>query len=36
MSAYQAYIAGQLRDYAYPDEDIQAAMKDLPEVNLPE
>jgi tryptophan synthase beta chain len=35
MSAYQAYLGGELRDYAYPEAAIEAAMKDLPEVNLP-
>ena len=35
MSAYQAYLAGQLVDYAYPKEAIEAAMADLPEVRLP-
>jgi tryptophan synthase beta chain len=32
MSAYQAYYSGQLRDYAYPEEAVKAAMADLPEV----
>jgi tryptophan synthase beta chain len=35
LAAYEAYLAGQLRDYDYPEEDIQEAMKHLPEVNLP-
>lgn len=35
MSAYQAYLTGQLQDYAYPKEAIEAAMADLPEVKLP-
>ncbi|MGD9093229.1 MAG: TrpB-like pyridoxal phosphate-dependent enzyme, partial [Anaerolineales bacterium] len=35
MGAYQAYIAGSLEDYAYPEEAIQAAIQNLPEVNLP-
>ena len=33
MSAYQAYFAGQLQDYEYPEEDITKAMKDLPKVS---
>jgi len=32
LSAYQAYLSGKLEDYAYPAEEIQAAMKDLPQV----
>jgi len=32
MSAYQAYFGGQLHDYAYPAEAVQAAMKNLPNV----
>jgi tryptophan synthase beta chain len=32
MSAYEAYLAGKLQDYDYPQEAIQAALKDLPEV----
>lgn len=34
MAAYQAYYSGQLEDYDYPQEAIDAAMADLPEVNL--
>jgi tryptophan synthase beta chain len=34
MSAYEAYLAGKLQDYEYPDEAIKAALKELPEVNL--
>jgi tryptophan synthase beta chain len=30
MAAYEAYFAGQLRDYAYPREKIEAALADLP------
>jgi tryptophan synthase beta chain len=33
MSAYDAYFAGQLQDYAYPTEAIQEALKELPEVS---
>ncbi len=32
MSAYQAYLGGELVDYAYPAEAVKEAMKDLPEV----
>jgi len=34
MTAYQAYLSGQLVDYAYPEEAIQAALETLPVVNL--
>ncbi|MFZ6031435.1 MAG: TrpB-like pyridoxal phosphate-dependent enzyme [Chloroflexota bacterium] len=34
MSSYQAYLAGQLQDYAYPIEAINAAIARLPQVNL--
>lgn len=32
MSAYEAYQSGQLEDYAYPEDEIAAAMAELPEV----
>ncbi|MCJ7605943.1 MAG: TrpB-like pyridoxal-phosphate dependent enzyme, partial [Dehalococcoidales bacterium] len=32
MSAYQAYMAGQLTDYAYPEAMVQEALKHLPEI----
>jgi tryptophan synthase beta chain len=35
LAAYEAYRNGELQDYAYPKEDIQAAMQNLPEVSLP-
>jgi tryptophan synthase beta chain len=35
LAAYEAYLNGELQDYAYPKEDIQAAMQNLPEVSLP-
>lgn len=35
LSSYQAYLAGKLEDYDYPEEAIQAALKKLPEVNIP-
>jgi tryptophan synthase beta chain len=30
MAAYDAYFAGELEDYAYPEEAIEQALKDLP------
>src|SRR5512138_2806508 len=35
MSAYEAYFAGKLEDYEYPVEAVQAAMLELPKVNIP-
>ena len=32
MAAYQAYLAGELHDYDYPQEAIEKAMQDLPQV----
>ncbi len=32
MSAYRAYLAGELVDYAYPAEAVQEAMKRIPQV----
>jgi len=32
MAAYEAYFAGKLKDYAYPGEKIQQALKELPKV----
>ena len=34
MAAYQAYLSGQLEDYAYPDAAIQASLASLPNVNV--
>ena len=34
MAAYQAYLSGQLENYAYPDEAIQASLASLPRVNV--
>src|SRR5512142_414780 len=34
MSAYEAYFAGKLEDYEYPAEAVQAAMAELPKVNI--
>ena len=30
MAAYDAYLSGKLKDYEYPEEKIQEALKDLP------
>jgi tryptophan synthase beta chain len=35
MSAYQAYLSGQLEDYEYPEEAIKTSLKNLPKVNIP-
>jgi tryptophan synthase beta chain len=35
LAAYDAYHNGQLRDFEYPEHEIQEAMKHLPKVNLP-
>jgi tryptophan synthase beta chain len=32
MGAYDAYLHGKLKDYAYPQEQIEQAMADLPRV----
>ena len=34
LAAYDAYLGGELEDYAYPAEKIQEALKSLPEVSL--
>lgn len=34
MTAYEAYLQGQLQDYEYPQEAIEAAMAELPEVTI--
>ncbi|MEN8172367.1 MAG: TrpB-like pyridoxal phosphate-dependent enzyme [Chloroflexota bacterium] len=34
LSAYQAYMSGSLEDYALPEEQIQTALAQLPEVDL--
>ncbi len=33
MAAYDEYFAGRLPDYEYPDEKVQEALKELPEVS---
>jgi tryptophan synthase beta chain len=35
MASYQAYLAGQLVDYEYPEQEIRLAMESLPKVKLP-
>jgi tryptophan synthase beta chain len=35
MGAYDAYLAGELQDYAYPAEAIQKALSELPKVAIP-
>jgi tryptophan synthase beta chain len=35
LAAYEAYFAGELQDHQYPQEDVDAALADLPEVKLP-
>ncbi len=32
MASYQLYLAGELQDYAYPEEAIKSAMSELPDV----
>jgi len=33
LGAYEAYLAGKLENYSYPDEKIQEALRCLPEVS---
>lgn len=35
LGAYQAYLNGQLQDYEYPEEAIQAAIQKCPKVSIP-
>lgn len=35
LTAYEAYLAGKLQDYEYPEEAIRAAKQTLPEVSMP-
>jgi len=35
LSAYDSYLSGELEDYEYPAEDVEAAIKELPQVKLP-
>ena len=32
LGAYEAYLAGQLQDYAYPTEKVEEALTHLPQV----
>jgi tryptophan synthase beta chain len=32
MAAYEAYLSGKLQDYAYPEDKVKEALKELPEV----
>ena len=34
LSAYEAYLNGQLEDYEYPAEAVTAAMEELPQVKM--
>jgi len=34
MAAYDSYLSDKLEDYDYPAEDVEAAMKELPDVKL--
>jgi tryptophan synthase beta chain len=36
MSAYQAYLSGQLDDYEYPEDAIRRSLEHLPKVHVPE
>jgi tryptophan synthase beta chain len=35
MAAYEAYLGGKLKDYAYPEDKVKTALKDLPQVPVP-
>ena len=35
LGAYQAYLADELQNYAYPEEKIKAAQAELPQVQMP-
>jgi len=32
LAAYESYLAGQLQDFAYPEEKVKAAQAELPQV----
>ncbi|MEA3312920.1 MAG: TrpB-like pyridoxal-phosphate dependent enzyme, partial [Caldisericota bacterium] len=32
LAAYDAYFNGELHDYEYPEEEIERAIKNLPEI----
>jgi hypothetical protein len=33
LAAYEAYLAGKLEDYEYPEEAVQQALAELPKVS---
>ncbi|NOY99384.1 MAG: TrpB-like pyridoxal phosphate-dependent enzyme [Chloroflexi bacterium] len=35
LTAYEAYLGGQLEDFEYPAKAVEAAMQDLPQVEMP-
>ena len=35
LSSYERYLAKELKDFEYPEEKIEEAMKEIPEVNVP-
>jgi tryptophan synthase beta chain len=35
LAAYQAYLAGKLQNYEYPEEKVKAALSELPTVEVP-
>jgi tryptophan synthase beta chain len=35
LAAYQAYLAGELTDYSYPEDKVKQALADLPKVEMP-
>ena len=35
LAAYEAYLSGQLQDFAYPEEKVKAAQAELPDVKVP-
>jgi tryptophan synthase beta chain len=35
LGAYDSYLSGKLEDYEYPAEAVEAAMENLPQVNMP-
>ncbi len=34
LTAYDDYLAGKLKDYEYPEEEIKKSLQDLPKINL--
>jgi tryptophan synthase beta chain len=35
LAAYESYLAGELQDFAYPADKVEAAQADLPKVPMP-